>query len=149
MVREEVTNRPPATLKGVVRAIGWPSSSFFWHPTQEKRKPGPARREVDQELAKVVLATALKFPFWGYKRIAVVVRRAGVAVSNRFVYAVLKAANLLQKKTVQDAELYQAAKLFQLLPQRPNDLWQADVERHEALWNLAVVKGHRLRHVAA
>lgn len=127
MVREEVTKRPPATLKGVVRAVGWPSSSFFWRPAEEKRKPGPARREVDQELAKVVRSTALKFPFWGYKRIAVVVRRAGVAVSNRFVYEVLKAANLLQKKSVRDAELYQAAKLIELLPHRPNDLWQADV----------------------
>jgi putative transposase len=127
MVREEVVKRPPATLKGVVRAIGWASSSFFWRSVQEKRKPGPARRSVDEDLAEVVRNTALKFPFWGYKRIAVVVRRAGVAVSNRFVYVVLRAANLLQKKSVRHAELYQAAKLFELLPQRPNDLWQADV----------------------
>ncbi len=127
MVREEVVKRPPATLKGVVRAVGWPSSSFFWRSAQEKRKPGPSRRAVDQERAAIVRSTALKFPMWGYKRIAVVVRRAGLAVSNRFVYEVLKAAKLLQKKSVRDAELYQAAKLFELLPQRPNDLWQADV----------------------
>ena len=31
----------------------------------------------------------------------------------------------------------------------PNQLWVADVERHEALLNRAVVKGHRLRSVAA
>ncbi len=31
----------------------------------------------------------------------------------------------------------------------PNRLWVADIERHEALSNPAVVKGHRLRLVAA
>ncbi len=31
----------------------------------------------------------------------------------------------------------------------PNQLWVADFERHEALLNRAVVKGHRLRSVAA
>lgn len=32
---------------------------------------------------------------------------------------------------------------------RPNQLWLADIERHEALSNRAVVEGHRLRLVAA
>ncbi len=31
----------------------------------------------------------------------------------------------------------------------PNELWLTDIERHEALLNLAVVKGHRLASVAA
>jgi hypothetical protein len=31
----------------------------------------------------------------------------------------------------------------------PNRLWVADLERHEALFNRAVVKGHRRRSVAA
>ena len=35
------------------------------------------------------------------------------------------------------------------LPRRPDQLWVADFERHEALPNPAVVKGHRLRLVAA
>lgn len=33
--------------------------------------------------------------------------------------------------------------------ERPNDLWVADIERHEALTNRAVVKGHRRVLVAA
>jgi hypothetical protein len=32
---------------------------------------------------------------------------------------------------------------------RPDELWFADFERHEALSNRAVVKGHRLQPVAA
>ncbi len=31
----------------------------------------------------------------------------------------------------------------------PNQLWLTDIERHEALLNRAVVKGHRRRSVAA
>jgi hypothetical protein len=33
--------------------------------------------------------------------------------------------------------------------ERPRQLWQLDMERHEALSNRAVVKGHRLWSVAA
>jgi transposase InsO family protein len=33
--------------------------------------------------------------------------------------------------------------------QRPNQLWVADLERHEVLLDRAVVKGHRRRPVAA
>jgi hypothetical protein len=32
---------------------------------------------------------------------------------------------------------------------RPNQLWVADLERHEALLDRVVVKGHRRRSVAA
>ena len=35
------------------------------------------------------------------------------------------------------------------LPPEPDRLWVADIERHEALLNRAVVKGHRGRSVAA
>jgi transposase InsO family protein len=34
---------------------------------------------------------------------------------------------LLHKRRASVAELYQASKLYELLPQRPNDLWQMDV----------------------
>lgn len=34
-------------------------------------------------------------------------------------------------------------------PPEPDRLWMMDIERHEALLNPAVVKGHRLRFVAA
>jgi hypothetical protein len=30
----------------------------------------------------------------------------------------------------------------------PNEMWAWDIERHEALWNRAVMKGHRLRSLA-
>jgi transposase InsO family protein len=43
------------------------------------------------------------------------------------VYRVMRDENLFPKRITRKAELHQAAKLFELLPSRPNDLWQADV----------------------
>jgi putative transposase len=126
-VRLAVAKRPGARLKAVVAAMGWASSSFLRKPLASKRRPGPAPQPLDPELAGVVRGFALEYPWWGYKRLAVVMRRAGVPVRNRFVYRVLKAAGLLQEARPRAAELYQAAKLFELSPQKVNDLWQADV----------------------
>jgi putative transposase len=75
----------------------------------------------------VIRAVALEHGYWGYRRLAVVLRRRGVRVSNRQVYRVLQEAGLLVKPQPRKAELYQAAKLFDLLPKAANDLWQADV----------------------
>ncbi len=82
---------------------------------------------MPEPLARDIKATAETYPWWGYKRIAVVCRRNGLQVSNRQVYKVMKAHDLLRKPLPRAAELHQTAKLFELLPQRPNDLWQADV----------------------
>lgn len=54
-------------------------------------------------------------------------RRAGQAVRNRQAYRVMKAHDLLRKRRPRAPELYQAGKLFELLPAGPNDLWQTDV----------------------
>ena len=54
-------------------------------------------------------------------------RRDGIAVTDRQVYRVMKDHRLLKQKRTRKAEVYQAAKLFELLPQAPNDLWQMDV----------------------
>lgn len=70
---------------------------------------------------------ALMYPWWGYKKLAVVMRHASVGVSNRLVYRALKAAGLLQRAKPRAAALHQASRLFELLPQKVNDLWQADV----------------------
>jgi len=126
-VREEVAARPPARLTGVVSAIGWARSSFFQRPGESRKRPGPAPRWLDPVRAQGVREVAWAYPWWGYKKIAVVCRRLGCSVSNRFVYKVLKAAGLLQRLRPWAAELYQAARLFALLPRGPNELWQADV----------------------
>jgi hypothetical protein len=56
-------------------------------------------------------------PWYGYKRIAVMCRRAGCAVKNREAYVVMRDHRLLQRPKVRAAEVYQVARLFELLPQ--------------------------------
>ncbi len=82
---------------------------------------------MPEELAQSIKRLAEHYPWWGYKRIAVIARREGLRITDKQVYRVFKAYGLLQKKRVREAALYQAAWLFELLPQAPNELWQADV----------------------
>ena len=128
LVRAEVAAaEPPARLKQVLHWASIPASTFFHRPVQEAKKRGRKRRELDEELVAKVEAFARQYPWWGYKRLAVVTRRAGVAVSNHFVRQVFRLKKLFQSRQRAEAELYQAAKLFELLPSAPNGLWQADV----------------------
>lgn len=119
--------RQQARLKPLLAALGVAASSWYHRPEEQPKKPGPAPTALDEALQMKVLVFARLYPWWGYKRLAIVMRRAGVVVSKKFVYAVFKANDLTQKRRVTKAELYQSAKLFELLPTRPNALWQTDV----------------------
>ena len=59
--------------------------------------------------------------------IAVMCRRDGNLVTDRQAYRVMKLHDLLQKRRPYKAEVYQASKLYELLPKGPNELWQMDV----------------------
>lgn len=125
---QSATAEPRPRQTAVLRLIGVASSS--WHrrptPTQPKRR-GPPRKPIPDDVVQAVVAMATPNPWYGYKRIAVMCRRAGQAVNDRQAYAVMKDHGLLHKPKPREAEVYQAAKLFELLPQQPNDLWQMDV----------------------
>jgi putative transposase len=119
---------PKARQTHVLRLVGAAPSS--WHrPLREgeRKRPGPARRPIADAVVEAVVTMATTNPWYGYKRIAVMCRRAGQAVKDREAYAVMKDHGLLQRPKTRRAEVYQAAKLFELLPQKPNDLWQTDV----------------------
>lgn len=113
----------------VLGHLGIASSSWYRRakPGDRRRKPGPRPSSVPPAVGQAVKQTAKRFPWWGYKRIAVICRRQGLKISDRLVYRVMKAHDLLQKPQPRAAELHQTAKLFELLPRQPNDLWQADV----------------------
>jgi transposase InsO family protein len=128
LVRAEVeVGKPPARLKQVLRWAGIAASTFFHRAVDNPKKRGRKRRALDASLVETVERFAREYPWWGYKRLAVVIRRAGIAVSNHFVRQVFRLKKLFQTRKRAAAELYQAAKLFELLPSRPNGLWQADV----------------------
>ena len=113
----------------VLRHLGIARSSWYAPPPKpERARPGPKPKSVPKALAEAIQAAAQQYPWWGYKRIAVVLRRQGIQVSNKQVWRVFKAEGLFQpKRKPRAAELYQAQKLYELLPRGPNELWQADV----------------------
>jgi putative transposase len=120
------TPRPRQTQ--VLRLVGIAPSSWHRRPHEgERKRPGPQPEPIADEVLTAVVNLAVENPWYGYRRIAVMCRREGVAVTDRQAYRVMKDHGLLQKKRTQKAEVYQAAKLFELLPQGPNDLWQMDV----------------------
>jgi transposase InsO family protein len=113
----------------LLAALDIATSSWYRRPlpSEERKRPGPAPQAIAEPIRQVVIAMATANPWYGYKRVAVMCRRAGHAVQDRHAYVVMRDAGLLQKPRPREPELYQAAKLFELLPQKPNDLWQMDV----------------------
>lgn len=127
MITTACEGSPGARLHRVLEALGIARSVWYARKKRDPKKPGRTPKAVPEELAEKIRKLANEYPWWGYKRITVVARRRGLGVSNKMVYKVMKAAGLLQKRRVRKAELYQAARLFELLPKGPNELWQSDV----------------------
>ena len=130
MIRAELqaASPPRARQTQVLGYVGVALSS--WHRPQrtgERKRPGPAPRPIPAEIVEAVVQMATANPWYGSKRIAVMCRRAGQAVKNREAYLVMREHGLLQRRRPRSPELYQAARLFELLPKGPNDVWQMDV----------------------
>lgn len=121
--------QPRARLTNILQWLSIQTSSWYHaaQPPDQRKRPGPPPRPIPEAIEQAVVAMATTNPWYGYKRIAVMCRRAGQTVTNRQCYIVMKRHGLLQKRKVRTAELYQAAKLFELLPSGPNELWQMDV----------------------
>lgn len=130
MIQAELSSSewsPSPRCTGVLRHLGIATSSWYRPESAGRKRPGPAPRPIPQETVDAVLTMATDNPWYGYKRIAVMCRRAGHAVKNRVAYLVMRKHQLLHRPRSAAAEVYQAARLFELLPQQPNDLWQMDV----------------------
>lgn len=105
------------------------------YPRYEKPKeskpapePKPMRGQSYFDSRRSAVTTlALAYPWWGYKRIAVLARRDGWKISDRKVYKIMSKLGLLIENKRPSGELYQAAKLYELLPTGPNQLFQTDV----------------------
>jgi putative transposase len=128
-VRQAVEDVKGARLTAVLAGLGIAASTWYRQavPTADRKRPGPLGKPISAEVERWVVTMAVGNPWYGYKRIAVMCRRAGQAVTNRQAYRVMKQHDLLVKRQPVKAAVYQAAKLWELLPQGPNDLWQMDV----------------------
>ena len=128
-MQQQLADNPKLRLTRVLDGLGIAASSWYRSPIppQQRRRPGPSPRQIPDELLGAIVDMAVANPWYGYKRIAVMCRRAGHAVRDRQAYQVMRDHGLLRKPRPRKPELYQAAKLFELLPRQPNDLWQMDV----------------------
>ena len=113
----------------MLKQLGIARSSWYRCLVSEgqRKRPGPKAKSIPPEVEAAVVEMAEANPWYGYKRIAVMCRREGEGVKNRQAYGVMKKHNLLQRRRCRKAELHQALKLYELLPQGPNELWQMDV----------------------
>jgi len=125
MVKQDSSVR----ITQVLDALGLRRSSWYrpWVPACERKRPGPAAIPIPEPMVRLVITMAELYPWYGYKKIAVICRRGGYKVKNRQAYRVMDEYGLLHKRRGSAAELYQAAKLYELLPKGPNELWQMDV----------------------
>ena len=128
-VKRSLDESNSSRLSAVLEILEIPLSSWYSRklPEERRKRPGPAAKAIAGDVEEAVVAMARENPWYGYKRIAVMCRRSGLGVTDRVVYLVMKRHGLLKKRSAPKAEVYQAAKLYELLPQKPNDLWQCDV----------------------
>ena len=88
MLRELLTTEPKARTIHVLHALEVPVSTWYREATAQRKRPGPAAQPIPAEIEAVVVQMATANPWYGYKRIAVMCRRAGDAVKNRQAYRV-------------------------------------------------------------
>jgi putative transposase len=132
--REEVSamvrQSSGARLIRVLSGLGIATSSWYRRPVPEgeRKRRGPKPKPIDAQVVEAVVQMARENPWYGYQKIAVMCRRARQLVRDEQAYQVMREYGLLHpKRRSRRAELHQALKLYELLPQRPNDLWQMDV----------------------
>lgn len=127
-MKEELGKNSASRLTEVLRHLDIAKSSWYREavPAEERKKPGPKPIELPSDLLTFVEVMALTHDRWGYQKLAVICRRYRY-VSDRNVYKTLKNAGLLKKRIRRKQEIIESQKLYELLPQGPNQLWQMDV----------------------
>ena len=125
-----------------------------------KVRPPSARSVRDAELTEEIRgAHAANLGVYGARKLHAQLRRQGTAVARCTVERLMRQAGLQGLRRDKTRRTTIAAGAETPRPEdlvkrafeasAPNRLWVADFERHEALLNLAVVKGHRSAPVAA
>ena len=124
-----------------------------------RRRPASARAARDAKLkVEITRVHAEHFGVYGARKVWRQLGREGIAVARCTVERLMGELGLegvrrgkAHKTTTPAAAATRPADLVErdFSATRPNRLWVSDFERHEALSDRVVVKGHRRRFVAA
>jgi putative transposase len=130
-------------------------STYYDH----KSRPPSLRAVRDAELSEKLVEThKANRSVYGVRKLWQALVREDIDVGRDHVGRLMRNLGLTgviggkkKRTTIPDPQAEPPADLVErnFRASEPNRLWVADLERHEALLNLAVVKGHRLRLVAA
>ncbi len=143
-------------VEPICQALGVSASAYYQRAGGERS----ARSLEDERLLELIRQIHSRNYFaYGSWRMWRALRRAGEPVGRGRVERLMRANGIRGAKrrgkpwrtTISDPQASRRPDLVQrnFTACGPNELWCADFERHEALSNRAVVKGHRLRLVAA
>lgn len=90
---------------------------------------GPSPRLADDHERHVVQTVAKACPWYGYKKIALICERLDEPIPRRKVYRVMREEGLLHRlrRRIDERARQEVQRLSELLPKRPNELWQTDV----------------------
>ena len=144
MIRRD---HPELSLSRQCRLLSPSRSSVYHTPQGESAQNLDLMRRIDELF--------LKYPFYGSRQMVGHLWREGVGVGRHRVRRLMRVMGL--------QAIYQAPRTTTRHPQhrvypyllkglaieRPNQVWTADIERHEAFSNLEVVRDHRRQPVAA
>lgn len=119
-------------LREVLRWSGVAAASFYrlraGVAAGPRRAPGPAAAAIDEALRERIVETARRHAILGYKKVHAVLQREGVCVSRKLAYRVMREEGLLHPKRLRiRAREAARARLRELQPTAPNQLWQMDV----------------------
>ena len=137
----------PLSITRQCRLVSIARSSFYYE--------GRGESALNLRLMRLIDEQFLETPFFGSRQMKRWLYRQGYIVSRKRVRRLMRLLGLQavfqRPRTSQphpEHRIY--SYLLRDLPiTRPDHVSCADVERHEALWNRAVMKGHRHRLVAA
>ncbi|HSH59731.1 MAG TPA: hypothetical protein VK988_08860 [Acidimicrobiales bacterium] len=130
-------------------------SHYRWHrksplPPRRERMPARQPRALEEVERKEVLAVLNSHEHVDEAPATVYAKLLdeGLYLSSiSTMYRILRANGEVRERRRQAT--HPPAKKPELMATKPNEVFSWDIERHEALSNRAVVKGHRLQPVAA
>ena len=137
---------PSLSVVRQCRLLAVSRSTLYYPPLGESAETLELMRRIDE--------LYLKYPFYGSRQMVRHLAREGVTVGRHRVRRLMRLLGLeaiyrKPRTTVADPEHRVYPYLLRgLTIERPNQVWCADIERHEAFLNLAVVGGRRHRLVA-